>query len=545
MKYILVVIFLLSLFLTSFTNTYAIENPLNHPNNPIGIHITDKSDLEDASHLVNSNGDWGYVTVVIRDDQMDKNAWQETFDQMRRLHLIPIIRIATHQVGNNWAVPNPEDARIWAEFLHSLNWVTKNRYVVLFNEPNRASEWGGRISPIEYSQVVKAYRQELKRLSDDFFVLPAGLDMSAQNSTTTRSGERFFDQMYSFDPEVFSYFDGYVSHPYPSQGIDSFKQEISYLEKYKLNQNTPIFITETGWRNSATDIVKEFENAYKLAWRDPRIVAITPFILNYTGKPFEDFSWTKSDGGFTPQYEFVKNMSKTKGLPAQITRAELLDNPLPTNLITDSHYLFELKIKNTGQSIWAPGDIKIKLNSSLSLDTIKISGSSGAEPFQVSIVPISLTTPKNGKVSIKFEVFYKDEKIIDTQINTVELIPPISLKIFTPLAFKMSHDASDANLYIYDDKNVIKEINNLSVTNNTFDIKELYDVVPNKLYRFVVTKPGYLPRQTFGILDKEMTIIKFAPLLPLDPDMDGNLSVGDLIAFIGNPRKVIFKILPF
>lgn len=532
------------MFLFSTSSVYAIENPLNQPNNRYGIHITDESDLNEAAHLVNSNGDWGYVTVVTRDDQMDKNAWQQTFDQMRRLHLIPIVRIATHQVGNNWAVPSSDDAKKWAEFLHSLNWVTKNRYVVLFNEPNRATEWGGRIAPNEYTSVVKAYRDELKRLSDDFFVLPAGLDMSASNSATTRNGKRFFDQMYSADPQVFTYFDGFTSHPYPSQGIESYKEEVSYLEKYGLNQNIPIFITETGWKNDNQNISQEFENAYKNAWSDPRIVAITPFILNYKGKPFEDFSWIDTNGKPLPQYELVKNMKKVNGKPVQINKGEILNDPIPNNLITDSHYLFELKIKNTGQSIWNPGDIKIKLDSSLPSNSISLTQSTQAEPLEESIIPISIQTNKNNKFKIDYEVFYKDEKIINNQSHEVLVLPPTSLNVFAPLAFKASHDASDANLFIYDGNNVVKEVKNIPISNNIFTIKELRDVVPDNLYRVVITKPGYLPRQAYMVLDKEKTVVKFPPMLPLDPDMDGNLTIKDMFKFLNNPSKVLVKLLP-
>src|SRR3989344_492451 len=127
------------LILISSTNIKAAENPLSVPNNSFGIHILDENDLEDAAKLVNSGGgDWGYVTFVIRSDERDSKRWQKVFDKMRRLHLIPIVRIATNQMEDGWEKPSFDEIDGWVSFLSSLNWVVKNRYVVIGNEPNHA-----------------------------------------------------------------------------------------------------------------------------------------------------------------------------------------------------------------------------------------------------------------------------------------------------------------------------------------------------------------------------------------------------------------------
>ena len=111
----------------------------NEPvNNKFGIHLAvpSEQDLQAAAALVNSNGgDWGYVTVVMEENDRDLGKWQGIFDRMRELHLIPIVRLATSPEGDHWRRPSADEAQIWAEFLNSLNWVVKNRYVVLFNEP--------------------------------------------------------------------------------------------------------------------------------------------------------------------------------------------------------------------------------------------------------------------------------------------------------------------------------------------------------------------------------------------------------------------------
>jgi hypothetical protein len=155
--------------------TFAIENPSARPNNIYGIHILDENDLEDAAKLVNSSGgDWGYVTLVIRKDERDSQRWQKTFDKMRRLHLIPIVRIATIQVNSHWEKPVQGEIDGWVSFLNSLNWVIKNRYVIIGNEPNHAAEWGNELNPQEYADYLSTLSEKLKNESGDFFILPAG-----------------------------------------------------------------------------------------------------------------------------------------------------------------------------------------------------------------------------------------------------------------------------------------------------------------------------------------------------------------------------------
>src|SRR3972149_5978553 len=131
------IIFTLLWLLAAYKPALAVVDPLNQPNNRFGIHILETHDLGPAASLVNSNGgNWGYVTVVLRLNDLNHDRGQKMFDMMRRLKLIPIVRLATIPEGDNWVKPLPEDADKLAGFLNSLNWVIKNRYVVLFNEPN-------------------------------------------------------------------------------------------------------------------------------------------------------------------------------------------------------------------------------------------------------------------------------------------------------------------------------------------------------------------------------------------------------------------------
>src|SRR3989344_543595 len=281
----------LFLFLLATAQVRAIYDPLSVPNNKYGIHIADPQDIPDAAFLVNSNGDWGYVTLVIQDNDRNTDKWQRIFNQMRRLHVIPLVRLATRPEGNTWKKPQPEDIRDWKTFLNSLNWPTENRYVILFNEPNHAAEWGNAINPEEYADILASFAKELKATSPDFFILPAGLDASAPNSNSTMDEEAFLRRMIAKQPDAVSLLDGWTTHSYPNPGFSGSPHALgrgtlrSYLwELSLLGKQLPVFITETGWQHQSltTETIAEYLKEASLgAWKDPRIVAITPFIFNY------------------------------------------------------------------------------------------------------------------------------------------------------------------------------------------------------------------------------------------------------------------------
>lgn len=367
---------LLFFLLICSSSAKAIVDPLESTNNHFGIHILSESDLEDAAKLVNSNGgEWGYVTVLIQDDDMDKMKWQRIFDKMRELKIIPIVRIATHPKDDSWFKPKAEDSQKWAEFLSSLNWVVKNRYIVLFNEPNHANEWEGEINPKEYTQIVLAFYKALKDKSEDFYILSAGFDVAAPNSNTTKNAQTFWKEMVQENPRVFELFDGWNSHSYPNPefsasplktgklSIQSFKWEVSQILKYGVNPNIPIFITETGWSHkegkksqvlgrTSDDIANFFDYAYKNVWNNPKVVAVTPFVLNFQNQPFDHFSWKKTDTEFYSQYQAVQDLPKVKGEPEQEVGNELVGSFFPPFLFSGFEMPFSIQFKNTGQTIW-------------------------------------------------------------------------------------------------------------------------------------------------------------------------------------------------
>ena len=346
-------VFTLSLILFLFSNkpAFAVVDPLAVSNNKFGIHISNENDLTNASKLVNSTGgDWGYITIVITQGERDHDRWQQVFDQMRRLHLIPIIRIATKAQGDTWQKPDAAEINNWIAFLNSLNWVVQNRYIVIGNEPNLDNEWGGKSDATGYAQYLIDFSQKLKSASGDFFVLPAGL---APEPTEFR----FLRAMLKAQPDVFDHIDGWTSHSYPTASIALYKDELKAI-----NKDLPVFITETGWSNqklSEDDIGNKLVSAYQNDWTDPKIVAVTPFILNYPQPPFGVFSWEKSDGTFYSFYTTVQNLNKIKGEPVQIVKGDILGALAQPIIPVGSDFLGAILAKNTGQSIWSSKDILI------------------------------------------------------------------------------------------------------------------------------------------------------------------------------------------
>lgn len=372
MKKIFVLVLFIFIFVLASKNSLAIYDPTSVPNNKVGIHLFSEKDLEDAQKLVNNNGDWGYVTIVITEAERDHDRWQQVFDKMRKLHLIPIIRIATKGEGENWLKPKDEEINNWVSFLNSLNWVTQNRYIIVANEPNHATEWGGELKPDEYATYLKKFSQTLKSVSGDFFILPAALDASANGKGETMEQAKFIKEMLKKEPDLFENIDGWNSHSYPNpdfsgketdkgqKSIAGFEWEINFLKSLGINKGLPVFITETGWANenvSNEKIAEKIEYAYQNVWNKKEVVAVTPFILNYPEKPFDKFSWKTKEGAFTPSYEKVKNMQKQKGEPVQIVKGDIIAELAPPIVFSGNDFSGAILAKNTGQTIWKPHEI--------------------------------------------------------------------------------------------------------------------------------------------------------------------------------------------
>lgn len=332
LKTIVVLFIFLFFFLLPAKDAFAIEDPLAVPNNKFGIHILFPEEMNDAALLVNSNGgDWGYVTIPIQAGDKNLEKWQKFMDEAKRLHVIPIIRLAAEGDYFNtkvWRKPDEYDVLDFANFLDSLSWPTINRYIIVFNEPNRGDEWGGEPNPSEYADILNYAVTVFKSRSEDFFILSAGLDNGCQTIYGKYINEYDFMRQANASNNIFSKVDGLASHSYPNPAFSQSPSRQGYISiasfRYERSlalslggKDLPIFITETGWSSNAVSpniIPSYYKTAFNLVWNDESIIAVTPFLLK-AGSPFDMFSFTNIDGSENENQKALKKIAKIQGKP--------------------------------------------------------------------------------------------------------------------------------------------------------------------------------------------------------------------------------------
>lgn len=424
----------------------AVVDPLGSPNNIFGIHISNESDLELAAQLVNSTGgEWGYVTMVIREDERNLERFQEKFNQLRKHKLIPIVRIATTIEGDNWKTPEFDQINQWVDFLDSLNWVTKNRYIVLFNEPNHAKEWGGTIDPQGYAKLVTDFQYALKQKNEDFYVMAAALDLAAENTNSTMHPADFWQGMYDQNQHIFELFDGWNSHSYPNPGfvgsayqtgrmsIQGYKYELDQVSKLGFDKNKPVFITETGWLTNYNSrlLPLYYQYAFEKVWSDPQIVAVTPFIIDYRFKPFENFSWVSPQTNLPlPHFQTVQKLAKIKGEPVIDRGSKLAKRFFPSVVQTNRNLAVAIRFINTGQDIWLPETHQLSITSTLDPNNVLASPVSETMPGHEAKIWVYLSSSDvSDQQSIVFSLSRNGEKFgeeVTYRFRTQSMLDPIS-----------------------------------------------------------------------------------------------------------------------
>jgi hypothetical protein len=532
-------------------------------NNKFGIHVTvpTDDDLQRAKNLVNGDtGAYGYVALVIQENNREPHYWQQIFDKLRELKLIPLIRLATQPEGENWRAPSISDAREWADFLGKLNWVTKDRHIMLFNEPNHAAEWGGNVDPTQYGKVAAEFAYELKRQSPNYVIMTAGLDLAAPESRPIYGDAYIFLQeslkefcQYFTDKSLScrDYVDAIASHSYPNPGfvgspydagrtsIRGYQYEIVWFESL-IQKTLPVYITETGWNShqlGQDTTASYFVTAFEDVWSpDPRVKAVTPFLLNYQGEPFLPFSFFSQGGSPEPfpKYTRLQALAKTIGTPDIIDTASLAVD-LPPRVVEESEYEIPIAIKNTGQAIWEKGEYSVSLQTPNSSD-FQISAEEvflpKLKPFDKTHVQLKVKTglsnlTKAGLVSISLQ---KGEKVISSTLPkgiAMELRPSLALQL--TLLSKGLSTGNDFEVQVFDiTEHLVYKKSPVSVTLGRAEVTGISNIIPGRQYRIVVLKPYYLPRQVVMKLGIGENTVTFEPLLPFDFDQDGKFSVGDV-----------------
>lgn len=436
-----------ALFLTTTGSVQARFDPLRVPNNRYGIHILEPNELDLAARLVNSSGgDWGYVSIVIRSDDRDKKKWQQFFNEARAKHVIPIVRIATKTQQDYWEAPTEHDAKQWAEFLSSLKWPTNNHYIIIYNEPNHAKEWGNRLDPEGYARELNKTIEAIRQADPNAFLLNAGFDAAAPNVENLYMDEAvFLEKMNNAVPGIFDKLDGWTSHSYPQpnfsgspddrgrNSIASYRWEQNVLKERFTQKPFPIFITETGWPNSdgvernqsflsEDDVANNFQKAFSEVWIDQNLVAVTPFTLTYQQKPFDHFSWFRAET-FTKQvlgiedirpmrkqYFVVQKMPKAKGAPVQKNLAQLRIGSLPKNMGPSQLITVRIALENSGESLWFSDNRESVLQLQIASDkqhyTVPLFSQKPIHPGEIFHTKVDFLTPhKEGQY--KFDVSIK------------------------------------------------------------------------------------------------------------------------------------------
>ncbi len=437
-----------SWFFSRLPTSVIAQDKLDWVKNKFGIHITSNPrDLSLAAKLLNSNGgDWSWITVVIRKDELNREQWQDFFDQCRRLHLIPIVRLATKNNGRVWQKPEKEEVQKIADFLNSLIWPIKNQFVIIYNEPNRADEWGGGVDPKNYFEILNFAVDYFHQLNRNFFIISAGLDLAApQKPPQFFSAENFYRQGYLYRPQVFEKIDGIASHSYPNHGfigsprdwgktsIRGYLWEINYLAQLGVKRKLPVFITETGWPHqegigskpnfySAQKVARLFAQAFPVWINDPQVVAITPFILNYPQPPFDHFSWINHQGKRYPQFDWLKLLEKPSQKPPREEKIILEKISFPFLVQTGTSYRGKVILKNKGQTIW--GEEKFCLQ-----PKTNVSPTTNLSPLCLN--ENQLIEPDK-KVTIEFTIEIK-EPVQDTIIFGWEKLPNFEIKKLTTI----------------------------------------------------------------------------------------------------------------
>lgn len=550
------ILLVLILFILTTSPVFALD--LQTPNNKFGIHLAqpDPDDLKKASNLVNvSGGKWGYVTLVIQENDRDGHKWQDVFNHLRELHLIPITRLATAPVGDNWRKPDKDDVDGWVSFLDSLNWVVKDRYIILFNETNHGTEWGGSVDPTSYAEIAQLMAEKLKAKNPDYFIMLAGLDASAPEGLPRYMDEGSYLRAVvgQIGADKFNQlFDGLSSHSYPNPGfagsplgsgrisIRGYQWEQAFLEGMGVKQ-LPVFITETGWDASAVSrekIALNFQTVYEQVWlADDTVVAVTPFILNYQSAPFTNFSWAiPGNGEYYPQYYLVQSLAKVTGEPVFNEKGSV-SYSLPRAFVVNSKYYYQIRIKNTGQAIWDEADgyhfeidgYPLKSYFFLPLHHVK--------PFEDRTIDFWFRTPKSlENFDTRITLYRHDQKVMSGPNWKFEVVPLPSIDFSAHLHPKLSTSGDDFEIQVFDrNEKLVFDQKHVKVADGKGSINEIQNITLGDTYRIVILKPYYLPRQAHLEFHKGRNPLTFHGMYPLDFNNNGALDFWDPLAGLLHP----------
>lgn len=337
--------------------------------------------LDYAAQMLPANG---AVVQLIRSDDLDAEKWQTFIDLAQSRNLRPVLRLATtyDRMNNVWRVPVPDDdggyggfAQHYADFVSALDW--EQPTVILLNEPNNGSEWGGAPDAAAYARLVADTVPVLRDAVPDIRIWNAALDLFAPNTgSDTIDGREHIDADTYLEtiadtlPDYTSYFDAWNSHAYsdgfrappweqrfhfdalpdvplnPAQppanihnrGINGYEWELWKLESLGM-QTLPVVITEVGWRHSDPMIANSVDAGEYLPPDEAASMldmALRGNYGQYTGAPRTGWTPLLTDPRVTDVVVFALN-----GTPDEWSHTNLL-RVTPDGEITGTYAHFDL-----------------------------------------------------------------------------------------------------------------------------------------------------------------------------------------------------------
>jgi hypothetical protein len=218
---------------------------------------------------------------------------------------------------------------------------------------------------------------------------------------------------------------------------------------------------------------------------------------------------------------------------------------IPPEITAESKYNFYLEVINEGQAI-RDEQYEWIIESIPKLAQIKIVPVATLKPESAKIIRLSMKTgEETGDFVFRAKLLKNGTTIVETKPITVRVAPLPELDFQVKLGWKNRSDDSALTLLIYDDKKLVKKVEAIKLVDGKAQIIKLNDLVLHQPYRFVLTKPYYLPRQVIAILQPKLTQITFKRLLPIDLLPDGKLTWRDALNALIMPKLSINLWWPF
>ena len=204
---------------------------------------------------------------------------------------------------------------------------------------------------------------------------------------------------------------------------------------------------------------------------------------------------------------------------------------LPHELVAKSKYNFKIKLKNDGQGWWNE-DYVIQANNNSTVNyEIKPGIIKDINPNEERLIEFIMTTNnQQNNLSTKFTLIKNNKTITESEPWQFDILPLPSLT-FNIKYFPWGKGQGEFEIQIFntEDQLVYKQ-SRVKVNNKgTGQIFEVPNIALDDLYRVVVIKPGYLPRQNYIVFKKANNMINFKRLLPFDINHDGKFDWNDVL----------------